>query len=116
MQSNTAPQTENGNQIELIIGGKTYAGFEQIEPKHRRTLFTLLNFRDPKDERRLVPFSFTEFCARRGLNRHSQAAAEALQFLQALLAGSMRTTDPRTGVSKQLPLFAQATIIERDNP
>jgi len=105
----------NGNPVELLIGGKRYSSLAELEPQHYRFFFTLLGFTDPIRERRLVPFSLTEFCNRCGIDRNSPKAAEAAAFLRSLLAGSMRVKDPATGAFQELPLFENATMIERDN-
>jgi len=101
---------------EIIIGQRRYRGLEALEPRYLRLVLILLSFQDPTEERRLVRFSFADFCRRAKIRPDSREAAEACQFLKDLVAGSMRVTDPATGALKQLPLFQQALIIEYDNP
>ena len=105
-----------GGPIEFVVGGKSFATLGALEPHYLRALVTLLKFRDPKNERKLTSFSFTDFCRLYPIAPDSPQAGEILGFLKDLLRGSMRTVDPQTGQAKELPLFSQATMIERDNP
>jgi hypothetical protein len=115
MERYFAPRSSDGGRVELIIGGKSYASLSELDSRHHHTLFTLLTFVNPNKERCLLPFSFGEFCDRCGLETNSPAAGEALKFLQDLLSGSMRITDPKSGESMQMPIFDCAVIIGSDN-
>ena len=97
---------------EVVIGGRRYSigGFHPLRPdlsppaldvRHARAIFSLLSFRDPFEDTRLIRFSFNEFC-RRYANSNGGRYARAIAGIVAdLLDAYIRVTDQKSGIAHE---------------
>jgi hypothetical protein len=109
---------------EVVIGGRRYSigGFHPLRPdlspaaldvRHARAIFSLLSFRDPFEDTRLIRFSFNEFC-RRYANSNGGRYARAIAGIVAdLLDAYIRVTDQKSGVAHEYRLIERIDIEKR---
>jgi hypothetical protein len=109
---------------EVTIQDRRYliGGFHPMDPdvhppaldvRHARAIFSLLSFRDPYDDTRLIRFSFNEFCrcyARTNGGRYSRAIKK---IVRNLMDSYIRVTDIKTGVAHEYRLIERIDIEKR---
>jgi len=106
---------------EVTIGDRRYlvGGFDPMDPdahppaldvRHARAVFSLLSFRDPFDETRLIRFSFNEFCRRYAQSNGGRYARAIKRILNDLMKSYIRITNTRTGISHSYRLIERVDI------
>jgi hypothetical protein len=106
---------------EVTIGDHRYqiGGFHPLRPdlrppaldvRHARAIFSLLSFRDPYEDSRLVRFSFNEFCRRYANSNGGRYARAIADIVADLLDAYIRVTDVNTGISHQYRLIEHVDI------
>jgi hypothetical protein len=84
-----------------------------LDVRHARAVFSLLSFRDPFEDSRLIRFSFNEFCRRYADSnggRYSRAIAE---IVADLIDSYIRITDLKTKVAHEYRLIERIDIEKR---
>ncbi|MDR3412378.1 MAG: hypothetical protein P4L87_15800 [Formivibrio sp.] len=84
-----------------------------LDVRHARAIFSLLSFRDPYDDTRLIRFSFNEFCrcyARTNGGRYSRAIKK---IVRDLMDSYIRVTDVKSGIAHEYRLIERIDIEKR---
>lgn len=84
-----------------------------LDVRHARAIFSLLSFRDPYDDTRLIRFSFNEFCrcyAHSNGGRYSRAIKK---IVRDLMDSYIRVTDIKTGIAHEYRLIERIDIEKR---
>jgi hypothetical protein len=109
---------------EVTVQDRRYliGGFHPMDPdvhppaldvRHARAIFSLLSFRDPFEDTRLIRFSFNEFCrcyARTNGGRYSRAIKKVLRDL---MDSYIRVTDIKTEIAHEYRLIERIDIEKR---
>jgi hypothetical protein len=109
---------------EVTIGDRRYliGGFHPmrrnsfppaLDIRHARAICSLLSFRDPFEETRLIRFSFNEFCRRYARTNGGRYARAIAEIVADLLDSYIRVTDLRTNLSHQYRLVERIDIKSR---
>ena len=113
-----APQT---GPREVTVGDKKYlvGGFcplpvkfnpPALDVRHARAVFSLLSFRKPHDETRLIRFSFNEFCKRYANSNGGRYSREIARILGDLMYSFIRVTDTATRISHEYRIIEHVDI------
>lgn len=84
-----------------------------LDVRHARAIFSLLSFRDPYDDTRLIRFSFNEFCrcyAHSNGGRYSRAIKK---IVRDLMDSYIRVTDIKSGIAHEYRLIERIDIEKR---
>jgi hypothetical protein len=84
-----------------------------LDVRHARAIFSLLSFRDPFDESRLVRFSFNEFCRRYARTNGGRYARAIAEIVADLLDSYIRVTDLKTNIAHEYRLIEHIDIEKR---
>ena len=106
---------------EITIGDHRYqiGGVHPLRPdkrppaldvRHARAIFSLLSFRDPYEDSRLIRFSFNEFCRRYANSNGGRYARAIADILADLLDAYIRVSNVNTGISHQYRLIEHVDI------
>ncbi|MEI7935191.1 MAG: hypothetical protein WCK27_00750 [Verrucomicrobiota bacterium] len=106
---------------EVTIGNRRYliGGFHPMRPelsppaldvRHARAIFSLLSFRDPYDDSRLIRFSFNEFCQCYARTNGGRYAREIKKIVADLMDSYIRITDTGTNVDHEYRLIERIDI------
>jgi hypothetical protein len=106
---------------EVTIGDHRYqiGGFHPLRPdlrppaldvRHARAIFSLLSFRDPYEDSRLIRFSFNEFCRRYANSNGGRYARAIADIVADLLDAYIRVSNVNTGISHQYRLIEHVDI------
>jgi hypothetical protein len=106
---------------EITIGDHRYqiGGFHPLRPdkrppaldvRHARAIFSLLSFRDPYEDSRLIRFSFNEFCRRYANSNGGRYARAIADIVADLLDAYIRVSNVNTGISHQYRLIEHVDI------
>lgn len=109
---------------EITIGEKRYqiGGFHPMRPgfhppaldvRHARAVFSLLSFRDPYDDTRLIRFSFNEFCQRYAQSNGGRYARTIKNIVADLMDSYIRVTDIKSDIAHQYRLIERIDIEDR---
>jgi hypothetical protein len=109
---------------EVTIGGRRYliGGFHPmrrnlkppaLDVRHARAIFSLLSFRDPFEDTRLLRFSFNEFCRRYARTNGGRYARAIAEIVADLLDSYIRVTDLKTGIAHEYRLIEHIDIEKR---
>jgi hypothetical protein len=115
-----AASKQNGSR-EVTIGDHRYqiGGFHPLRPdfhppaldvRHARAIFSLLSFRDPYEDSRLIRFSFNELCRRYANSNGGRYARAIADIVADLLDAYIRISDVNTGISHQYRLIEHVDI------
>ena len=118
-----AASKQNGPR-EITIGDHRYqiGGFHPLRPdlrppaldvRHARAIFSLLSFRHPYEDSRLIRFSFNEFCRRYANSNGGRYARAIADIVADLLDAYIRVTNVNTGISHQYRLIEHVDIESR---
>src|SRR5271157_395958 len=99
--------TKQDGAREVTIGERRYqiGGFHPLRPelsppaldvRHARAIFSLLSFRDPYEDTRLIRFSFNEFCRCYAHTNGGRYARAIKNILADLTDSYIRITDLNT--------------------
>jgi hypothetical protein len=107
----TGPREITIGQHRYLIGGfhpmKRDLRPPALDVRHARAIFSLLSFRDPFEDTRLVRFSFNEFCKRYAVTNGGRYSRAISEIVGDLLDSYIRVTNVGTGI------FHQYRLIER---
>lgn len=109
---------------EVTVGARRYliGGFHPIHPtrmppaldvRHARAIFSLLSFRDPFEETRLIRFSFNEFCRRYAHTNGGRYARDIKGILGDLMDTYLRVTEVQSSISHDYRLLEHVDIERR---
>lgn len=84
-----------------------------LDVRHARAIFSLLSFRDPFEETRLIRFSFNEFCGRYARSNGGRYSRDIRQIVGDLMDSYIRVTDIQTQTSHTYRLIERIDIEER---
>jgi hypothetical protein len=106
---------------EVTIGDRRYliGGFHPmggnihppaLDVRHARAIFSLLSFRDPFDDTRIIRFSFNEFCRRYARTNGGRYARAIKKIVRDLTDSYIRMTDLKTNIFHQYRLIERVDI------
>jgi hypothetical protein len=109
---------------EVTIGERRYqiGGFHPmdrdmhppaLDVRHARAIFSLLSFRDPFDDTRLIRFSFNELCQRYAQSNGGRYARAIKKIVRDLMDSYIRVTDIKTDIAHQYRLIERIDIEDR---
>ena len=81
-----------------------------LDVRHARAIFSLLSFRDPFDDTRLIRFSFNELCRCYANSNGGRYARAIKRIVRDLMDSYIRVTDIRTKISHQYRLIERIDI------
>lgn len=84
-----------------------------LDVRHARAIFSLLSFRDPFEETRLVRFSFNELCRRYANSNGGRYSRDIANIVADLLDAYIRVTDLKTNVAHEYRLIEHIDIEKR---
>ena len=84
-----------------------------LDVRHARAIFSLLSFRDPYEETRLIRFSFNELCRRYAQSNGGRYARAIKKIVRDLMDSYIRVTDLKTGVAHEYRLIERIDIEKR---
>ncbi len=84
-----------------------------LDVRHARAIFSLLSFRDPFEDTRLLRFSFNEFCRRYARTNGGRYARAISEIVADLLDSYIRVTDLKTGIAHEYRLIEHIDIEKR---
>jgi hypothetical protein len=116
--------TKQTGSRQVTIGDRRYqiGGFHPMDPdahppaldvRHARAIFSLLSFRDPFENTRLIQFSFNEFCRRYAQSNGGRYARAIKRLLRDLMDSYIRITDTKTGIAHSYRLIERVDIEDR---
>ncbi len=116
--------TKQNGPRELTVCNRRYliGGFHPIHPtrvppaldvRHARAIFALLSFRNPAEPRRIIRFSFNEFCCRYAHSNGGRYARDIKGILGDLMDTYLRVTELATSVSHDYRLLEHVDIERR---
>jgi hypothetical protein len=109
---------------EVTIGDRRYliGGFHPMRPelrppaldvRHARAVFSLLSFRVPIDDTRLIRFSFNELCLKYAQTNGGRYAREIKKIVADLMDSYIRVTDLNTNIDHGYRLIERIDIEKR---
>jgi len=109
---------------EVTIGERRYqiGGFHPmrsdlhppaLDVRHARAVFSLLSFRDPFDDTRLIRFSFNEFCQRYAQTNGGRYSRAIKKIVADLMDSYIRVTDIKSDIAHQYRLIERIDIEDR---
>lgn len=109
---------------EITIMDRRYliGGFHPLRPnfnppaldvRHARAIFSLLSFRDPFEETRLIRFSFNELCRRYANSNGGRYSRDIANIVADLLDSYIRVTNLKTSVAHEYRLIEHIDIEKR---
>jgi hypothetical protein len=84
-----------------------------LDVRHARAIFSLLSFRDPFEDTRLLRFSFNEFCRRYARTNGGRYARAISEIVADLLDSYIRVTDLKSNVAHEYRLIEHIDIEKR---
>ena len=84
-----------------------------LDVRHARAIFSLLSFRDPYEETRLIRFSFNELCRRYAQTNGGRYARAIKKIVRDLMDSYIRVTDLKTSVAHEYRLIERIDIEKR---
>ena len=84
-----------------------------LDVRHARAIFSLLSFRDPYEETRLIRFSFNELCRRYAQSNGGRYARAIKRIVRDLMDSYIRVTDLNTKVAHEYRLIERIDIEKR---
>lgn len=84
-----------------------------LDVRHARAIFSLLSFRDPYEDTRLIRFSFNELCKRYAQSNGGRYARAIKKIVRDLMDSYIRVTDLKTGVAHEYRLIERIDIEKR---
>ena len=84
-----------------------------LDVRHARAIFSLLSFRDPYEETRLIRFSFNELCRRYAQSNGGRYARAIKKIVRDLMDSYIRVTDVKTGIAHEYRLIERIDIEKR---
>ena len=116
--------TKQAASRQVTIGDRRYqiGGFHPLDPmkrppaldvRHARAIFTLLSFRDPFEETRMVRFSMNEFCRRYARTNGGRYSRDIRRIFGDLLDTYIRIQDVATSIAHSYRLIERVHIEER---
>jgi len=84
-----------------------------LDVRHARAIFSLLHFRDPFDDTRLIRFSFNEFCRCYARSNGGRYARAIKKIVRDLMDSYIRVTDVKTGIAHEYRLIERIDIEKR---
>lgn len=116
--------TKQSASRQVTIGDRRYqiGGFHPLDPtkrppaldvRHARAIFTLLSFRDPFAETRMVRFSMNEFCRRYARTNGGRYSRDIRRIFGDLLDTYIRIQDVATNIAHSYRLIERVHIEER---
>jgi hypothetical protein len=84
-----------------------------LDVRHARAIFSLLSFRDPYEETRLIRFSFNELCRRYAQSNGGRYARAIKKIVRDLMDSYIRVTDLKTNVAHEYRLIERIDIEKR---
>ena len=106
---------------EITIGERRYliGGFHPMRPelsppaldvRHARAIFSLLSFRSPLEDTRLIRFSFNEFCQSYARTNGGRYARAIKKIVADLMDSYIRVTDLKTSIDHEYRLIERIDI------
>jgi len=116
--------TKQATSRQVTIGDRRYqiGGFHPLDAmkrppaldvRHARAIFTLLSFRDPFEETRMVRFSMNEFCRRYARTNGGRYSRDIRRIFGDLLDTYIRIQDVETNIAHSYRLIERVHIEER---
>lgn len=84
-----------------------------LDVRHARAIFSLLSFRDPYDDTRLIRFSFNEFCRCYARTNGGRYARSIKKIVRDLMDSYIRVTDVKTGIAHEYRIIERIDIEKR---
>jgi len=84
-----------------------------LDVRHARAIFSLLSFRDPYEETRLIRFSFNELCRRYAQSNGGRYSRAIRKIVRDLMNSYIRVTDLKTGIAHEYRLIERIDIEKR---
>jgi len=84
-----------------------------LDVRHARAIFSLLSFRDPYDDTRLIRFSFNEFCRCYARTNGGRYARAIKKIVRDLMDSYIRVTDVKSGIAHEYRLIERIDIEKR---
>jgi hypothetical protein len=84
-----------------------------LDVRHARAIFSLLSFRDPFEDTRLLRFSFNEFCRRYARTNGGRYARAISEIVADLLDSYIRVTDLKSNIAHEYRLIEHIDIEKR---
>ena len=84
-----------------------------LDVRHARAIFSLLSFRDPFEETRLIRFSFNELCLKYAETNGGRYARAIKKIVRDLMDSYIRVTDLKTNIDHEYRLIERIDIEKR---
>jgi hypothetical protein len=84
-----------------------------LDVRHARAIFSLLSFRHPYEDNRLIRFSFNELCRRYAQSNGGRYARAIKKIVRDLMDSYIRVTDVKTGIAHEYRLIERIDIEKR---